>query len=319
MIIRATSDLHLTQATAPYVFAALNQLREDAERTGGYTVLVGDIFDQATTVHVPTWQRLRKELVSWPGDGIYVIAGNHDQYDGTNGSVLGGLGGHKCSVVERYYHGALGLMVPYLPPDKFIRLVETLPPATFLWCHQGFIGAYRNAMSRDMDGVSARDLPVVDVVITGHYHMPQVLGRVIYCGSPYQTTFAEEGQTKGWLRWDGSTWPKRVAFESVGAPRHFTIHWDGTAPPQRPVDAVPGDRLRIMTPLTRDQVRDRADDLVQAGLEGVPVLAATAASQRVDRVEEPIDAAREWFRVNYPGLDAERGDAFAQEHELWRP
>ena len=83
MIVRATSDLHLSQATAPLVFAALDELRAHARAHGGVTVLCGDIFDQAVSVHMPTFNRLVDVLHGWPGD-LYVLVGNHDQY-GTKG------------------------------------------------------------------------------------------------------------------------------------------------------------------------------------------------------------------------------------------
>ena len=326
-MIRATSDLHLSEATAPYVFAALDELREDARRHGGWTVLAGDIFDQATSVHVPTWQRLRRLLASWPGERIYVIAGNHDQYDGLYGTVLGGLESGKCRVVTVPLATPIGKMIPYCDPCAYRDYVEmcVLPleyrKIPLLWTHQGFRGAYRNRMLRDRDGVKPEDVDSSVITITGHYHMPQATGRVIYCGSPFEQTFAEEGQRKGWLRWSDAEkepYPKRFAFENVGAPRHFTVEWSGEGEPEPPADARPGDRVRLRTTLTREQVQDRSAELVRAGLSAVPVLTRRTEAAMLTEINDPRVAALDYLRrVHGDRVDPSFAADWADENGLW--
>ena len=315
--VRATSDLHLTESTASYVFAALQQLREDAEATGGATVIVGDVFDDAVQMHMPTWNRLADYLATWPSE-LWVVVGNHDQYgpryyDNCLQHLRGGAGG-ALHVVSRPTWSWLGRMIPYLREEQdFVAALEPgpgdIPPTgapwlrDMVWAHQGFRGAYRNAMSVDRDGFAVSAFPKGKVICSGHYHMPQVVGPVVYCGSPYQTSFAEEGQRKGWLRWDdpfASLVPRRIEFD-LNAPKHYTVHWDPAAgPPARPPEARDTDKIRVVTMAGRSVALDRKAQLDKAGLAGVPVLAKPDYGTRVAvQADEGLEAAAlRWVLAN---------------------
>lgn len=300
MIVRATSDLHLRRDNAAFVFAALAQLEADARETGGTTLILGDVLDQAKTVHMPTWNRLRMMLRHWPGKGVIVLAGNHDQYSWPDNAV-DGLAGGACRVVNVPTASELGVIMPYVPVGRWSLAANQQVGPTgslpFVWCHQGFRGAYLNNMRRDTDGVQGS--AVGDRwVITGHYHLPHAVGRVIYTGSPFEHSFSEEGQVKGWLRWADITTnpiPQRVAFTDTGAPRHITVHWH----PDRPIEAPPRrsvDRVRVRTGVGASVARKAASQLTAAGLDGVAVLARPdeAVGRGVVRVgmtrSEQIDA-----------------------------
>lgn len=320
MIGRATSDLHLTPKTADHVFAALRELRDDAEDRGGFTVLVGDILDQPRTVDMPTFNRLRDMLRKWPGDGVHVVVGNHDQYDGTR-NALEALEGGACTIVSEPTVTDLGVMVPYLDPSIFWQRVEALNASKDVvwWTHQGWQGAYLNNMRRDRDGLNCgrMDAPMC---VSGHYHAPQNLGRIIYCGSPYQTTFAEEGQIKGWLAWDGDIRPRRVPYELVRAPRHWTVDWTPGEEAALPDGWREGDKVRVRTTATRDEVK--RSKVLTGALSGASVVAAIKRSDRVGLdAATPIEAVREYVAAVF-GPDAARPDPatldeWAREAGLW--
>lgn len=330
-VIRATSDLHLTQRTAPYVFAALTELRADAQEHKGTTFIVGDILDQPHTVHMPTYLHLRMLLQFWPGR-VIVIPGNHDQFGDGWEHALAPLMGGSCSVVSQPVWSRFGRILPYTKPDRFAdelaRVIgkpvgDTRGVLPFVWCHHGFRGAYRNAMNRDRDGVSTAEIPANHLVITGHYHMPQTLGRVVYCGSPYQTSFAEEGQAKGWLRWEDPTvnpLPVRVAYGDLGAPRHYTIEWDGSGPPKVPDGILPQDIVRVRTEMRRRDALGAAKQLHKAGLGGAPILARPDSSAQVEITStSPREAAEEYVITMSDGTAPDPGDMrdFAEEEGLW--
>ena len=326
MIVRATSDLHLTPRTAPWVFAARSERRADAEAHGGITVLAGDIFHQAETVHMPTYNRLREMLQGWPAE-IYAMAGNHDQYDGSR-NCLEALDGGSCTVVSEPMWSPVGRMIPYTKPEDFTAALDSLVPQIhgmpkLVWTHHGYKGAYVNAMHRNTEGVSYGAIPDGHIVISGHYHMPQNLARIIYCGSPYETTFAEEGQLKGWLRWDDALTnpiPVRIPFGDLGAPRHHTVHWDPKeGPPVRPAGMKDGDLPRIVALATREEVKAHAKQLEGTGLEGVPVIAQpTKGTTRgvIDARMGPREAAHRYMLSECE--DPTRKLDFAEEVDLWR-
>lgn len=320
MIGRATSDLHLTPKTADHVFAALRELRNDAEERGGFTVLVGDILDQPRTVDMPTYNRLRDMLQAWPGEGVFVVVGNHDQYDGTR-NALEALHGGTCRIVSEPMVTDVGVMVPYLDPSVFWDRVKALQPPkdAVWWTHQGWKGAYLNNMRRDRDGLDCGRMDAV-LCVSGHYHAPQNLGRIIYCGSPYQTTFAEEGQIKGWLGWDGDLRPRRIPFELVRAARHWTVDWVPGEDPVLPDNWREGDKVRLRTTATRDEVK-RAR-VLSGALSGASVVTKAAQCNRASLdAATPIEAVKEYVAVVY-GPDADKPDPatleeWAREAGLW--
>lgn len=328
-VLRATSDLHLSERTAPYVFAALDELRADAAAHPGVTLLLGDIFEHATAMHMPTFNELRRRLQDWP-DNVIVLPGNHDQWGlGPGQNAVSALQGRTCQVIERPTATRLGRFIPYTPPGQFSAVLAALKPGPLydrfllpiVWCHHGFRGAYRNAMNRDRDGVSCSAIPARHLVVTGHYHMPQTLGRIIYCGSPYETSFAEEGQTKGWLRWADALAdpiPARVPYGNLGAPRHVTVHWTPGASVEPP-PFRPSDKVRVKAAGTRAEVAAHIAELDDLGLGGAPVLARREGLITVDvSGKTPRQLAEEWVVArDHPAFSPDELIEFANAEALW--
>ena len=332
MRIRATSDLHLTQATAPYVFAALEQLRKDAHKHGGATVICGDVFDQAVSVNMPLWNMLLGVLRSFRG-AVVLIPGNHDQYDDYR-NALEGFHGGKIKVVTTadprvvaYGGDRIGACIPYTSnfDDVFQWVLENRDrnAPKLVFCHHGFKGAYLNEMYKCRRGASVRSIPGDTLVVSGHYHMPQVLGRVIYCGSPYELTFSEEGQDKGWLLWKDaskSLIPKRIAFKDLGAPRHITIHWDpDEGSPSKPKGLRDSDRVRVIVPSSKSDHPDAASDLNKAGILA-PVVFRPVSGATVQAIDDfkgdVIGAVRAFVQNNSAHSPDDMWD-FSEREGLW--
>jgi DNA repair exonuclease SbcCD nuclease subunit len=328
MIVRATSDLHLRADTERWVFQALDVLEADARENPGYTVICGDVFDQGMTAHMPTWNRLCAKLRFWP-DKVFVLVGNHDQYKAPH-NILEGMMGGSCVVVSVPMWTPIGRMLPYTEPHEFRSLLDamegdaTAPPV--IWCHHGFKGAYVNSNRRDKDGVEHAAIPPGHVVISGHYHMPQNLASLIYCGSPYEITFHEEGQKKGWLRWENiheNRIPDRIAYD-LDAPRHFTVHWEpASGPPTPPEGARPQDKVRVKTLATRKEADAASDQLDAVGLRAVSVHAQPDQAGRgvVDASLGVVEAAQQYaehkFIGEVIGPEPEDMDEWAEKVELW--
>lgn len=282
MVIRATSDLHLTVNSVEYVMNALDELRKDSWEHGGHTVLPGDILDQPDSLPVREFMRLRARLQTFGGT-VWVIAGNHDQYDTDGNSALELLKGGRVRVITRPTFTAIGRMIPYTKPDAFKAAFKACgewgmidrDPLPFVWCHHTFRSAYMNNTRRSTEGVNWRHVSADLLFISGHFHMPQVLGNVIYCGSPYQVSFSEEGQEKGWLRWEdphSERIPERVPYKAVGAPQHYTIEWDPRqGPPERPDGISERDIVRVRALATREEASKAISQLEAVGLSSAPI------------------------------------------------
>lgn len=313
MRVRATSDLHLSETTEAWGFTAL-EIVAHGLGPGDALVLVGDIFDQGLFVPMAVWNRLRDFLAGLAACGVrvYVVVGNHDQYGHAGRNCLEGLHAPELGVVvvSEAQWTPLGLMVPYTEPGSWhaaVRAAGEAPtgdnaPPSIVWAHQGFKGAYMNRMRRDTGGLPVADLPG-KVLITGHYHMPQNLGYVIYCGSPYQTSFAEEGQIKSFLEWPdvhADPLPQRVPYPDLGAPQHWTVPWQpGTPDPVMPDGHRSGDRVRIVAPVAASEVPK---------LEGAEVVVKrdpAEVTRGVVQSSDPRDAVEEYvIAVNGPDVNA---------------
>lgn len=307
IVARATADFHLSPVTARWVFQALEELRLDTEQRGGLTVICGDVLNIAEEVHAETFAQLYRMLRDWPAD-IILIPGNHDQYNAVGETVLEALISPRCAVCLCPTENEIGLCIPYTPPSRFWEAAKSPrrwanPKQSVWWTHQGWNGAYMNTMRRDHDGLPTAKAGA-DLVITGHYHLPHGIGNVLYCGSPYQGGFAEEGQEKSWLRWDGDElWPTRQLY-TIGAPRHYTVHWHPEkGEPVLPEGAEPGwDRIRVVTEVDRVTARKAADQLRKAGLDNLPVIAG-APEDSIGSVSsvDPGHATEEWIVGRYGG------------------
>lgn len=297
--MRAAADLHLSRVTQQWVLEALAHLRADAEEHGGPTVLCGDLLDVAETVPSSAFLAFHRAVRGWPD--LFILAGNHDQLSRDSGrTMLSLLADADVTVVTDTHVTDFGAMLAYRHPSTFRARCEALAPRPLVFAHQGFRGAYMNAMVRDRDGVNPTDTPAESVVVTGHYHLPHSIGNIIYCGSPFQLSFAEEGQTKSFLRWEpGEAWPTRVPFRT-SAPTHYTVRWHPDAGPPEPPDAVqPHDKVRVVTTVDRNTARKAAGQLKQAGLEGAAVVTSS-----LDDLAVTVEAGAEAPVAVWKYLDA---------------
>lgn len=310
----ALADLHLSPSTRDTVWRALEAV-DSAMEEGEVLLLLGDLFDQGEILEAPLVDGLMTRLEALPGPTL-IIPGNHDQYAPGKSFLhrldLGPSG--KVRVFDRPCRVAgVGYFVPHVPQRDFAAAVgkalgpkarvevaglgafKGYPPVLF--CHQGFRGAFQNAMRVDRTGIPLGALDFqgkVRLVVSGHYHMPQNLGNLIYVGSHTQHGYREEGQDKGFLHWPAGTSfvPKRYAL-AVG-PRYITIPWDGEGdPPGRPETADPSDRVRVRTPAaSRADLTRRVDALKGTALEGVPVVAsAVDVKVQMDGAQGPLEDA----------------------------
>jgi len=296
---------------------------------GGPTILVGDIFDVAEVLHGESLVALYRILADWPGE-ILIVPGNHDYPNHSLHSTplevfhLAGEGETVWVATEPTWT-RMGLLIPYQRPKDFWGAVKAAGPrpkwaSNVWWSHQGWNGAYMNTMRRETKGLTQGNI-TADLVVSGHYHLPHGVGKVVYCGSPYETTFACEGQVKGFLRWDGKAlYPERVPFET-SAPKHISIAWDPAAGPPTIPDLRPQDIPRIITTASREVVRSATNQLVQAGVESVPVItrAISAAAVRVD-VSAPWEAVEVYLveRHGQSGLDPVGVQRYAEGAKLWK-
>lgn len=214
----------------------------------------GDLFHTRKRVDTAAYNAVH-QVISKGRKRIYLLPGNHDQYD-----QLG-----RIHALQRFESPAKVIegpcwydldnwvylfAIPYMHDSQdFVDAVTegiAQKPRdarfTIALFHVGVdgtkVGSGRYAYTLDSD-VALTDLhpSEFDVVLLGHYHTPQQLAsNVYYIGAPLQHGWADEGEDRGVMIVDTDTGDvKRIHL--TDSPRFMTVQ-EGQAANARPQDFV---------------------------------------------------------------------------------
>lgn len=171
-------------------------------------VNLGDCFDTHAVVRSEVLTEFMTHVEECLKTSQYVyLLGNHDQWkpnDSTYHAVrhLKGKikGFHVIDSIQDMFDMTF---VPYQHnPDAFPKITKQICIA-----HQTFKGAdYGDITTKD--GVDPESVSA-DIIISGHIHKKQVLGKVIYPGSPFAQGASDINQTKGLILFDTATFQQK--------------------------------------------------------------------------------------------------------------
>ncbi len=175
-------------------------------------VNLGDTFDTHAVLRSEIMGEFRKHVKHTTSQNIryFYILGNHDFYK-PNSSEYHALQSMEDLpkfhvIVKRVDFTANqknGItMVPYLP-DHTQFPKETQP---ILIAHQTFVGADYGYMRPEV-GVDAGAVNA-EIIISGHIHVRQEFGKVIYPGTPYAQSVNDIDQRKGVMLFDTDTYER---------------------------------------------------------------------------------------------------------------
>lgn len=203
------ADLHCSPQTLEICLDVLRGIHEKAIESNQQIGFLGDFFDtvyRRGTIPVDMLNTLldffEKE---WKVDMI-MIPGNHDYIDASE----------EEHALEPFRHASkhihvldkpcvLGnvLWVPWKRDNEQLRAIFKKFSGEYecIFGHFDVIGAHVNNNTASDRGLKKEDFPCD--VISGHYHKPQRMGKVIYIGSPYQTSMSEAGQNKRFVFYKG--------------------------------------------------------------------------------------------------------------------
>lgn len=199
-------------------------------------ILLGDILHTHETIHSDSLNAaitFIREL-SVIGPPLVVLIGNHDLIN--NQQFLTDKHGFNAlkkwknvtivdTCIHRIIKGHRLIFTPYVFPGRFIEALDTNEKpwnkATVIFGHQEFYGCKMSAItSHDGDKWD----PKFPLVITGHIHDAQILGKnVIYPGTPIQHGFGDTGKkTIAYFKFDSK---KKYIYERInlGLPRKRTL------------------------------------------------------------------------------------------------
>jgi len=171
-------------------------------------VNLGDTFDTHGVVRSEILTEFMKHVEECLKTSEYVyLLGNHDQWkpsDTTYHAIRHLKGKIKGFHVIDSIQDLFGMtFVPYQHnPDTFPKITKQICVA-----HQTFKGADYGDITT-LDGVDPETVSA-DIIISGHIHKKQVLGKVIYAGSPFAQSVNDINQIKGLILFDTKTFREK--------------------------------------------------------------------------------------------------------------
>lgn len=217
-------DKHLKISRFDLAKQFLNWLTNEViARKPDVYVCLGDDMDTHSVIRSEIAGELKKHFDAVLDAGIKIIyvLGNHDMYkpnDATYHAFLPYKGTNPNFIVVDTIQDIDGITyVPYQHDfSKFPSKTQSICVA-----HQTFIGA-DYGFTRPDTGVDA-DKVSADIIISGHIHIKQMFGKVIYPGSPYSQSKNDVNQIKGVMLFDSDTFKTKFIETPLPKWRHQEI------------------------------------------------------------------------------------------------
>lgn len=178
-------------------------------------LLAGDFFDQRKTINLRTLSYINKHFVAPATErklDIHFVLGNHDTFFKSTNDLNSPSEIFQNSDVVKIYeepteidvHGSKLLMLPWINKANEEESLKAIKDsnAEYLIGHLDLNGFYLNSGMTQSHGIDPSVFSKFQKVFTGHYHKKQDNGKIYYLGSPYQITWADYQEEKGFYDFD---------------------------------------------------------------------------------------------------------------------
>lgn len=181
---------------------------------------LGDIVDRRKFINFQTARNLRESFIEPIVEGgidTHLIIGNHDTYFKNTNSVnsMGELYEHSNFENIHFYSepeivkfdGQNIILMPWINSENHDKSFEIINSgkAQVMFGHleiQGF-EMYKNAPVHI--GMDRKKFDALDIICSGHFHHRSTKGNITYLGCPYEMTWSDYNDTKGFHIYDTHT------------------------------------------------------------------------------------------------------------------
>lgn len=175
------------------------------------TVLIlGDTFDRRKYVNFYSLQRAKEmffDKLEAAGITVHMIAGNHDTYykntNDVNSPDLLLREYDNINVIDKPVTIKVGetdiCMMPWICPENYQESLDVLKTTKAEVC-MGHFEIAGFAMYKGMEsheGLSKETFQKFDMVFSGHYHHKSDDGHIFYLGNPYELTWQDYSDPRG--------------------------------------------------------------------------------------------------------------------------
>jgi DNA repair exonuclease SbcCD nuclease subunit len=181
-------------------------------------LILGDTFDRRKYVNFYSLDRAKKmffDKLEERGIKVFMIAGNHDTYFKNTNEVNSPelllaeyTNIHLINNAQDIIvHDTPICFVPWICPDNYEESIETINASKAEIC-MGHFEIAGFAMYRGMEsheGLSKDLFKRFDMVFSGHYHHRSDDGHIYYLGNPYELTWQDYNDPRGFHLFDLQT------------------------------------------------------------------------------------------------------------------
>ncbi len=181
-------------------------------------LILGDTFDRRKYVNFYTLKRTKEmffDVLHEEGIEVHMLAGNHDTYFKNTNDVnsvellLQEYGNvHVIDSPEEIFVGPHQIcMMPWICPENYDESIELLKNTKALVC-MGHFEIEGFAMYRGMpshEGLERGLFNKFDFTFSGHYHHKSSDGDIYYLGNPYELTWQDYNDPRGFHVFDLSS------------------------------------------------------------------------------------------------------------------
>ena len=170
-------------------------------------IIAGDLVDRRKFINFNTLRRMREDFVSrLSGKNVYIIAGNHDvALKNTNSlnALTELLREYNFNVFinpeEVEVGGKKMLFLPWICQDNYNKSMEMIRDSQAYLCvgHLELEGFEMHLGTFCHDGLSPDIFARFHSVLTGHFHHKSSRMNIHYLGAPYQMTWADYDDPRG--------------------------------------------------------------------------------------------------------------------------
>lgn len=199
-------------------------------------VHLGDIVDRRKYINFTTANKLRNNFIQPCKDrgiDLHMIIGNHDTfYKNTNKinsmQELYSSGDFKCypDPAEVVIGDTQFLFLPWICDDNYAQSMEliTKTKAQICFGHLELSGFEMYKGSVIDHGMNKDVFSKFEIVCSGHYHHKSTKGNINYLGAPYEITWSDYGDPRGFHVFDTDT--RELTFVANPYVMFFKIHYD---------------------------------------------------------------------------------------------
>lgn len=199
-----------------------------------HVIIAGDLVDRRKYINFLTASKMRQEFLEpLKGKQVYIIPGNHDCYFKTHNetNALNELvSGYGFNIVSKPTEIIIGndkiMLLPWISPDGIEESKNALndTQAKILIAHLQLLGFEMHSGSICEEGMNMKDFSKFDHVFTGHFHHKSTKGNIYYLGAPYQITWADYNDRRGFHIFDIDT--KKLTYIENPFDMFFKIIYD---------------------------------------------------------------------------------------------